>query len=161
MTKGKPDPELIWPLLEALSSTAELIATQTARHGEDSSTVKLLALLRERGKLRPSQLAQQLGLTPAAVTRRLRTLADADQVELEPDPADSRSYTVQLAEAGGDRLDAFAESLTTRFGDAVSDWERSEIDKLTALLNRLLKAAERPDDTGSSPSRAQPWWRRR
>lgn len=152
------DLRLFWPLLQALTGVGELVARRTTAHGQDAATMKLLGLLASGDHLRPTEVAQRLGLSPAAVTRRVRALSQANEVAIRVDPADSRSYTLSLTETGHKRLMAFATDLTARLAHGLPDWDQSRIQHFTGLLNEFLQAAGSPETellTGGS----KPWWR--
>ncbi|MGH3503536.1 MAG: MarR family winged helix-turn-helix transcriptional regulator [Nocardioidaceae bacterium] len=101
------------------------------------------------------EFADRLGLSPAAITRRVRALSQAGEVKIRSDPRDSRSYTLEL---GRQRLDSFATELTARVAMALPDWDQSRVYQLTELLNELLAAAN-PQPPQRSVQHTTPWWR--
>ncbi|HET6566975.1 MAG TPA: MarR family transcriptional regulator [Rhodothermales bacterium] len=60
----------------------------------------LLMALGENGRLRPSDLADQLGVEPPTVTKMLQRMEAAGMISRSPDPADARVSWVQLTKEG-------------------------------------------------------------
>lgn len=151
--------ELMWPLLEALTEVAALVQRQTQHYGSDPTTTRVLARLREAGPQRPSDLASHLGLSPAAITRRVRALEAERAVVAVADEGDGRAYTVELTSDGLARLEDFANSLSTRMRERLDDWSDADIRALTSALERLAYTA--PDVPDSQPrTGAVKWWRK-
>lgn len=152
--------DLAWPLIKALSGTAELVQQRSEAHPEDQGTIKLLGLLAEHGPRRPSDISVHLGLSPAAVTRRIRVLEAAGELTAVADPDDARAYTVGLTDAGRHHLDTFVADLSARVGAALTDWDDSDIVALTTLLNRLTSQAteHQPMEAPASQPHDRHWW---
>lgn len=164
---AKPSPgsarDLAWPLIQALSGAAALVQQRTEAHPEDPGTIKLLGLLAEQGRLRPSDIAGHLGLSPAAVTRRIRALENAGELNAVAHPDDARAYTVELTDTGRDHLDAFVANLSARVRALLGPWSDADIITLTTLLNRLIQEASNHEPTqpgGRRPANPH-WWRAR
>ncbi len=171
--KPSPGPadDLAWPLIQALTEAAALVQQRTEAHPEDPGTIKLLGLLAERGPLRPSDISARLGLSPAAVTRRIRTLETAGELNAVAHPNDARAYTVELTDTGQDHLEAFVTKLSARVRALLGPWSDADIVTLTTLLNRLTQEASNqqvgatPGDESTQPGVRRPanphWWRAR
>jgi DNA-binding MarR family transcriptional regulator len=108
-------------------------------HGISLSDLALLRELRaaDGGKLRRSELAQRLGITPSGVARQVAPLERMGLVARESHERDARLALVVLTETGTRIVD---EALAT--ADAAADrafaarWSTAERDQLAALLAR-------------------------
>src|SRR3954452_15768114 len=102
-----------------------------------------LAILRElrrepNRKLRRSELAQRLGVTPSGVARQVAPLERIRLVDRESHERDARLALVVLTETGEQIVD---EALATAEAPApralASRWNEAERDQLSALLARV------------------------
>jgi DNA-binding MarR family transcriptional regulator len=108
-------------------------------HGISLSDLALLRELRstDDGKLRRSELAQRLGITPSGVARQVAPLERMGLVARESHERDARLALVVLTDTGSRIVD---EALAT--ADAAADrafaarWSTAERDQLGALLAR-------------------------
>ena len=108
-------------------------------HGISLSDLALLRELRaaDGGKLRRSELAQRLGITPSGVARQVAPLERMGLVARESHDRDARLALVVLTETGTRIVD---DALAT--ADAAADrafaarWSTAERDQLAALLAR-------------------------
>ena len=108
-------------------------------HGISLSDLALLRELRaaDGGKLRRSELAQRLGITPSGVARQVAPLERMGLVARESHDRDARLALVVLTDTGTRIVD---EALAT--ADAAADrafaarWSTAERDQLAALLAR-------------------------
>src|SRR3954454_3944287 len=108
-------------------------------HGISLSDLALLRELRiaEEAKLRRSELAQRLGITPSGVARQVAPLERIGLVARESHERDARLALVVLTETGSRIVD---EALAT--AEAAADrafaarWSTAERDQLGALLAR-------------------------
>lgn len=73
-----------------------------SHHGVGLAELRLLAVLAERplARLRPTDLATELGLTASGVTRAVLPLVKRGILKREPVPGDARSTRVALTSAG-------------------------------------------------------------
>src|SRR3954447_8644179 len=125
-----------------------LARTQLARdvdhplsaHGISLSDLALLRELRaaDGGRLRRSELAQRLGITPSGVARQVAPLERMGLVDRESHERDARLALVVLTETGARIVD---EALATAGAAAAralaSRWNEAERDQLSALLARV------------------------
>lgn len=103
----------------------------------------VLATLRRSGPpytLMPSQLARTLMLSRAGMTNRLDRLESAGFVRRELDPADRRSFRVQLTDSGYETVDAAMTAHTANVTDLVSALDPAARADLDAHLRALLRA---------------------
>src|SRR3954468_13475590 len=109
-------------------------------HGISLSDLALLRELRvaEDAKLRRSELAQRLGITPSGVARQVAPLERIGLVARESHERDARLALVVLTETGSRIVD---EALAT--AEAAADralaarWSDPERERLTKLLARV------------------------
>ncbi len=111
------------------------------RRSKGASTLSVLQVLSGREALRPSDIADQLGVHPSLVTRQVQELEGGGYVEVTVDPADARSLRVALTRSGAREQQRLVQIGVDRFALFVADWEPDEVRLLTALLERLEQAA--------------------
>src|SRR3954468_20430747 len=108
-------------------------------HGISLSDLALLRELRraDAGKLRRSELAQRLGITPSGVARQVAPLERMGLVGRESHERDARLALVVLTETGARIVD---EALNTAEAAAeralAARWEKAERERLAELLAR-------------------------
>ncbi|MEP0846118.1 MAG: MarR family transcriptional regulator [Phycisphaerae bacterium] len=107
----------------------------------------VLAALRRSGppfKLSPSRLMQLVALTSGAMTNRIDRLEAAGLVAREDNPDDRRGVRIALTAEGRRLVD---EAIAARLDDArrsIASLADDEVDKLAALLRRLMLATVGP-----------------
>lgn len=101
-----------------------------------------LAAIHTDGPLRPSGLAQRLGLDLSVVSRQVTALVDAGYVAREADPADGRAQVLTSTPAGVDALRTAHGRMVEAFASALGDWDDEEVRTLAADLDRLRKDFE-------------------
>ena len=90
----KPSTALIRELAELAPLFDRLRADGLRRRNLTLSRRRLLMFLHECGRLRSSELAQRLAVTPRAVTALVDGLVDSGYVERRPDSSDRRATFV-------------------------------------------------------------------
>lgn len=91
------------------------------------------------GDVRPARLAEQLQITPRAVTDVVDALTAEGLVATAPDPADRRAKIVTATDAGISHLEATRQArarISQRMFGALSPAEQEE---LYTLLSRVLE----------------------
>ena len=88
-------------------------------------------------RVRPSEIASALQISPSLVTRQVQGLEQDGFLAVTPDPADRRSCLVSLTRRGGDELRRLQEFGIARFQSFVAGWEASDVVILTRLLQKL------------------------
>jgi len=134
-----------------LSAHARLIslldAELQASQGMSVSDYGVLVNLSEAedGRMRMSDLAERLLLSPSGLTRRLDGLVKAGLVSRARCPTDRRGALAVLTKAGWKRLEQAAP-------DHVAQVRRHFVDKLNRRqLQALVDALAKVSDTGSCP----------
>jgi DNA-binding MarR family transcriptional regulator len=120
----------------------------------------LYALIATAGPVTPTEVARELGLPLSTLLFRIRRLEQRGHTERVPNPADGRSYLVQLAPAG-ERLLAFARPLfrarvlavEARLGEELLGAVREALTLLGDAIERELQEATRASPTGPAPRR--------
>jgi DNA-binding MarR family transcriptional regulator len=110
------------------------------RQHKGASTLGVLQVIAGRDAIRPSEIADMQQVHPSLITRQIRELEDAGYVQVTADPADGRSWLVALTPAGADEVGRLQQFGLDRFALFVADWEPSEVQTLTALLEKLEKS---------------------
>lgn len=90
------------------------------------------------GDLRPARLAEQLGVTPRAVTDVVDALTDQGLVSTGPDPADRRAKVISASTRGHDYLEATRAARAEISAEMFGVLSPSEQDTLRAMLERVL-----------------------
>jgi DNA-binding MarR family transcriptional regulator len=128
------------------------------RRRPGASVLALLQAVQQAGSAKPSDLADHLGLSRAAVTRQVQQLIGEDALVATRDPVDGRSFSVAVTAAGQQRLAALDARGVERFALFTQHWTTEEVRELGRLLEKLeasIAAAVRSDP----PVTAAPWRR--
>ena len=132
------------PILRVLRVAAlideRMTGALSALHGVSLREVMLMIYVRNSpsSKLSRVELARQLCVSPATVTRATRPLEKIGLLDREADPRDARLSYVVLTDAGNELLDnaeLSLEQLSANFlSQVLSD---SDTNRLTQLLGKL------------------------
>src|SRR5262245_7547801 len=138
-------------LVERINKINKLLKRSLADTAEEFGLTiedwELLARLRWLGppyRLTPGHLADQLALSPAAMTGRLDRLEKRGLVRRLPDPGDRRSVPVELTESGVEAWDRTVGVQAVKERLIAGVLSPAEKDVLNDLLRRLLKSLD-PD----------------
>ena len=127
----------IGKLISGLATAAEHVKQGIQANPLNPVDVRLLALAEERGRVRPSEVAKQLDISPPSVTRHVQALESAGQLTIVADSKDGRSYLIEITEDGRDFLRRFRNDLIDMFRNLLKDWPPEEVATLATLLARL------------------------
>lgn len=116
---------------------AVIRSTERARRQGSASTLALLYAVAARDRIRPSEIATELGLHQSSVTRRVRVLEDAGHLNVTADPSDGRSCFITLTTKGRKEIQRLTQIGLSRFETFVEDWDAEEVHTLARLLNKL------------------------
>jgi DNA-binding MarR family transcriptional regulator len=135
-------------------------------YGVSPARLPILVLLMNAGEagIRPSDLAEQVGVTRATMTGLLDLLEKADLIAREADPKDRRALVIKITPAGSAMVDRVCpihmRNIVNLFRDLSSaDHQalRSCLEKIQAGLGRLdIVAAEAQLAGGSLPTAHAP-----
>jgi DNA-binding MarR family transcriptional regulator len=138
-------------LVERIGKIHKLLKRSLAETAEEFGLTiedwELLARLRWLGppyRLTPGHLADQLSLSPAAMTGRLDRLEKRGLVRRVPDPGDRRSLKVELTEEGVHAWDRTVGVQAVKERLIAGVLSTGEKDVLNDMLRRLLKSLD-PD----------------
>jgi DNA-binding MarR family transcriptional regulator len=132
------------------------------RRSKGASTLSLLQLLAGGDGLRPSDLAEHLGVHPSLITRQIQELEDSGYVNVSANPDDARSLLVSLTPAGVQEQRRLREVGLDRFALFVAEWTPKEVRTLAALLEKLEQSKAAVTAQERSPTvRPQPHTTRR
>lgn len=133
-----------WDLYRALSFIRQRSRVLSRTESDlDGISVGLLSIAAQRGRLRPSEVADELQLNRSVVSRHLQSLEEAGAIRLVEDPADGRAWLVEVLPAGFAELRRFRAAITRIYGELLADWPPEDVDTLTALLVRLGESMAR------------------
>lgn len=124
---------------------ARAISTRLAGelHPElDGAAYGLLALLRDAGPLRASDLVARLGLDKSTVSRQVANLVDLGLVDRAADPVDGRAQVLTPSAEGTARLARVRDSRRARWEADLNDWPAEDVAALAELLGRLNRLGE-------------------
>jgi DNA-binding MarR family transcriptional regulator len=93
-----------------------------------------------------SALSERMLLDKGQVSRMVRELEELGLVERSTDPADGRSFLLQLTPLGEERLAVARLPQEGRLLRTLADWSLTDIASLTRLLHALASGAS-PDAT--------------
>lgn len=122
------------------AAVRDLSADLLRTHGLSISDYEALLLLSqaETGRLRRTDLAQNLELTPSAITRLLEGLERSGLVRKANCTADARVIYAELTDAGREKLAAAACSHVAAIEELFGrHFEPDEVEQLAELLGRL------------------------
>ena len=86
-----------------------------------------------------SEIAEELRLDPAYLTRILRKFGDLGLTEVRPDPADGRRRILSLTDKGSRALAALQAEADREIGELVAGLDDPQADELAATLRRSMQ----------------------
>jgi len=143
-TRSVPVTSLIWQAARRLHARR---AAALSRAGIDQATLDLLANLRRLGRpfeAAPSQLALRCGVTPAAISLRIRRAQESGWVQRTQASDDGRRAVVRLTEAGVAAADEYAGQILRHDDQLVAGMTEAEIAEFERLLRLLIGALREP-----------------
>ena len=128
-------------LLQTCSAVSEAFDAQYARHGIARGRFQVLVLLyrAEAGGLTPAELAEQSGVTRAAMTGLVDALVEGGLVVREDDPSDRRTYHVRLTDRGHEFLHEMFPDHFRRLAAFMGSLTASEQRTLRRLLDKVVQ----------------------
>ena len=109
----------------------------------------LLRLLRRKGALSISELAEKLGVTGSSITTACKRLEKAGLVMRERQSDDERMVRVTLTEQGNARVEAWQEQRRELLAHLLAPLDQNEQEALQRLLECILEAADVPQLEGT------------
>ena len=108
----------------------------------------LLRLLRRRGALSISELAEKLGVTGSSITTACKRLEKAGLVTRERQANDERMVRVMLTRQGVERIEEWQRQRHELLTHLLAPLKQHEQDELQRLLERVLEAADVSQEAG-------------
>lgn len=136
-----PEPDLPSLLMQVGREMRRLKMSSLQPHGitpHQSRTLGVITRLADGQEIRPSVIAERLGIAPRSATEVIDALEERGLVERAPSPTDRRATVVRLTAAGRSlraRLERERATEAASYVSALSDEERRE---LVRLLQKLL-----------------------
>ncbi|MDV3222604.1 MarR family winged helix-turn-helix transcriptional regulator [Intrasporangium sp.] len=134
---------LVWRLSRALHAERAAVLSGL---GIDQATLELLANLRRNPgeePVSPGALATRCGVTPAAISLRMRRAEESGWVTRERATSDARSVRVRLTASGRVAADRFAQLVLEHDDALTAELSDRDLDELERLLRRLGQGVAR------------------
>lgn len=100
---------------------------------------RVLLALYQQGQLSQKQLAEHLGMDPAALTRQVKAMQNLGLIARHNDERDNRLTNVVLTSDGTRLVEQALPKRMQFFGTLVSDLSADEVETLSRLLDILEK----------------------
>ncbi len=113
-----------------------------AKHELSLGQFDILATMRRRGKLTPTQLMESVMLSSGGMTNRLDRLEEAGLIRREADLEDRRGVVVGLTRKGKELIDLATESRFAEAKSSLSPLGVREVRELSSLLRTWVEHAE-------------------
>ncbi|MFT0850728.1 MarR family transcriptional regulator [Achromobacter sp. F4_2707] len=122
------------------------VAGFEAHTGQSMARWRILVLLDRQGEMSQKQLVQELGIDPAALTRQLKALEQADMVRRHSDAQDARLTNVTLTKAGRKVVASTMAQRNEYLEWALADLSVEDMNTLSKTLVKLEQhLAQRPN----------------
>ncbi|MGB3290637.1 MAG: MarR family transcriptional regulator [Burkholderiaceae bacterium] len=135
------------PQLQAIQQLGRtyraLMSAFEAGVGHSMPRWRILLALHRAGELSQKQLAQELPMDPAALTRQIKTIEQMGWVERHADPADNRLTNVALTPSGRDIVLSTLPRRTAFIENMFDDLSTAQLDQLSAMLHTLEERLRR------------------
>ena len=112
----------------------------------DRGTVFVLGEIGRSGPVRPSELAELVGLDGSTVSRHVSHLVDQGYAERSPDPEDARAQRLRITESGQALLASAWADRAAALQHALAAWSDADKAKLVKLLRQLAEDLAPPPD---------------
>ena len=145
---NRPDADLPSLLMQAGREMRRLKVTALEPYGitpHQSRALGTVSRLEGECEVRPSVIAERLGIAPRSATEVLDALEGAGLLRRAPSPTDRRATVVELTEQGRAVRARIEADRASQVGSYVGSLSDADQEQLRTLLVRLLGAS--PDDT--------------
>lgn len=116
-----------------------LRARRTLVGTTNTPAVATLAVVRQHGPLRISEVAEHLSLDLSTVSRQVAHLRQKGLLDSSPDPDDGRSQRLTVTADGVEELRSFRRAVVDKLVAHLDDWPDDDVGDLTRLLGRLTR----------------------
>lgn len=114
--------------------------TSAVGAGVDFAAFPMLGRIATWGPIRPTDLADRIGLDISTVSRRIADLQKASLVRRTPDPDDRRAHLVETTRKGQRVVERLREVRSSLLEEALRGWSTDEIRTLADSLGRFTSA---------------------
>lgn len=122
--------------------------------GPGAALQGVMRIISESGELRATDLAHQLGIGPAGLSRHIAELEELGWVQRRPDPQDGRAYLISLSAEGRATLADALHRRALLLQDMLKEWTEDQAADTAGCLARLsatLQASTRSTRPGTTP----------
>jgi DNA-binding MarR family transcriptional regulator len=113
-------------------------------HGITRSEFDILSVLARSGRpMAPTELATELLISGAAVTKRIRKLADSGLIRRDENPEDGRGALLRMTGRGQEMLPPVLESIAAFESGLLGAFSAADREGMTVFLRTLLTDLER------------------
>lgn len=106
----------------------------------DRVAFELLMLVKRRGEIRITSIANELEFNPSSITRRVQALKQSGHIAVVADPTDLRSSLIRLTPAGEEALTQFFDRSVAGLAHMLQDWSKEDIRTVAASISRYAGA---------------------
>lgn len=96
----------------------------------------MLALLTDRGTLRPSEVAEFFDIDKGSISRQVHQLVELGLVAKTRDPEDGRALVLEMTADGARRMEAMHAQRRVRYSERLEAWSDEDLRTLAELLTR-------------------------
>jgi DNA-binding MarR family transcriptional regulator len=129
---------LIDALVRTSFVTMAVLTKIGAEHDLSLTQLRVLAILRDR-RAKMSELAEYLGLDKSTISGLVDRAERRGLLQRVPNPIDGRGIDVELTNDGMELAQRGATQIAQSLSPMTSTLTRGEINRLTALLERMLE----------------------
>lgn len=134
--------ELISSIYEAMSATKRSMHNRMHAIIGDSpisrTQLELLIMLKHLQPISPKKLADNMHLTPGAISQLVDGLVDLDLVSREVDPSDRRLQILKLSDRGTDQLSTMEKNRHEMLKHVMDDMTREELLLLLKIQQKMV-----------------------
>ncbi len=123
-----------------LRATAKAKSQLSTYQGVDFTGLRLLAHLCSNSPSRLSDLAEELAVDPALITRQSHALLDGGFVVRTVNPMDARGSLLAVTESGEELFKNHTAIRNAFFKDVFEGWSQEEINQFTNSVERFTNA---------------------
>lgn len=138
MTEGLRGDNVLLQMFRTAEATRELMLGAVAGTGIAPNEYAVLGAIGVMRSVSPTELATLLRVPPTSISRHVARLVDTGLAVRSPNPADRRSYLLELTEAGRAALATIAPRVRDLVGRLR---DLAPLDEIEAALVQLEQAA--------------------
>ncbi len=121
----------------------KIVEINIAPYGITTSQFYILMLIKRKGSVRSTQLAELLNVKPSAITVLIDRLAELEYVDRHPSRLDRRVTELELSKKGKEALVHIMADHNELFERHIDFFSLEELEKLLAELQKLENVADK------------------